>query len=373
MKVLSRKLFVQILALAVMLIFFDSTGLSLAASDATGGSNGTANQVATPLNPSKVYFPDFGQTVPEPLLHYWRANGQYNRFGGPMSRAFVDSSGNTVQYFQKLALAYYPALQGTGWELRPYNLGQLYLQAQSPAVLNAAPFARVAAAPNTNTRKYFPESGHFVSNGFYGLYNSTGQLYMWGYPLSEEYSLTLSNGQTFTAQLFERGRMLWSAATGVMVDPNFGTEMSAFNKADISVDLNDAKAPVYNTNLWEHWVDVNLSTQSAIFYEGDIPVRTTLVTTGKPGHETPVGTFHILRRVYNEHMKGGTIGSEDYYDLYNVLYTQYFTWEGHALHYAWWRSVFGVTGSHGCVNLDYSTSEFAWNFLSLGSRVTIHY
>jgi hypothetical protein len=72
-------------------------------------------------------------------------------------------------------------------------------------------------------------------------------------------------------------------------------------------------------------------------------------------------------------MTNGSIGAEDYYDLYNVLYTQYFTYEGHALHYAWWRSVFGVTGSHGCVNEDYDTALFAWNWLTIGSRVHIYY
>jgi lipoprotein-anchoring transpeptidase ErfK/SrfK len=118
---------------------------------------------------------------------------------------------------------------------------------------------------------------------------------------------------------------------------------------------------------------VNLRTFKAVYYEGDIPVRTTTIISGKPGHETPVGTFKILWRVENEHMRGGSIGSEDYYDLYNVLYTQYFTYEGHALHYAWWRDTFGYQASHGCVNMNLEDSFFAWNFLNVGNRVNIHF
>ena len=158
-----------------------------------------------------------------------------------------------------------------------------------------------------------------------------------------------------------------------MVDPGFSTEMASVNNVDVSVEINTAKTPNYSSYLWEHWVDVNLSGQYETFFEGDVPVLSSYVTTGKTGHETPTGTFRILRLVANERMKGGSIGSEDYYDLDNVLYTMYFTWEGHALHYAWWRSVFGVTGSHGCVNEDYNTALFAWNYLTLGSRVQIHY
>jgi lipoprotein-anchoring transpeptidase ErfK/SrfK len=131
--------------------------------------------------------------------------------------------------------------------------------------------------------------------------------------------------------------------------------------------------PQHNPGTLEHWVDVNLTTQTSRFMEGNKVIRTSLITSGKRGHETPTGTFYINRRVYNETMVGGTPGAEDYYYLKDVLYTQYFTNQGHALHYAWWRTQFGVPGSHGCINEDLATAKFAWDFLTIGSRVTIHY
>jgi hypothetical protein len=376
-KTIRQKFYLYLLALVIFFIGFDGSGLSTALAQSPQSSpSAAALPQPAPKNiagPAKVYFSNFGQSIANPLLRFWRMNGRYDRFGGPMSRAFVDSEGHTVQYFQKVALAYYPELANTSWETRPYALGRLLLQSQTPEVRNAAPFARINPLQNTKTLRYFPESGHSVANGFLNLYNTTGELFMWGYPLSEEYSITGSDGKTWITQLFELGRMRWSPETGAMIDPSFGTEMAARNKVDVSVEIKDAQTPNYSTNLWEHWVDINLTQQYETFYEGDVPVLSSYVTTGKPGHETPTGTFHILRLVANERMKGGSIGSEDYYDLDNVLYTMYFTWEGHALHYAWWRSVFGVTGSHGCVNEDYNTSLFAWNFLTLGSRVQIHY
>jgi hypothetical protein len=375
------------LALAVVLMAFQATSLDVVLAAQTNpaatGSSSNTTKIELPsgsANPNKVYFSDFGQFVANPLLRFWRINGRFNAFGGPMSRVMMDNDGHTIQYFQKMALAYYPELANTAWETRPYSIGSLFLNGQSEAVRNAAPFARVAAVPNTNTRRYFAETGHILSAGFLELYNRTGALFMWGFPLSEEYALTLSDGKPYNVQLFERGRMVWSAETGQQIDPNFGTEMAAFSKANTNVELNpdpapgQTKIPNYSSWAWEHWVDINLSLPSTeTFYEGDVPVRTNLVTTGKAGHETPTGTFYIISRIPNEHMKGGEIGSEDFYDLYNVLYTMYFTNAGHALHYAWWRSSFGYPGSHGCVNEDLESSEFAWNWMTLNGRVSIHY
>src|SRR5699024_10661894 len=86
------------------------------------------------------------------------------------------------------------------------------------------------------------------------------------------------------------------------------------------------------------WIDVHLTQQLMVAYEGRKAVRTTPVTTGMPGWETPEGWFAINNRVENETMTSGAIGAEYFFKLEDVLYTQYFTDAGHALHYAWWRT-----------------------------------
>ncbi len=122
------------------------------------------------------------------------------------------------------------------------------------------------------------------------------------------------------------------------------------------------------------WIDVNLSTQTATAYIGDEPVYTAGVTTGKPGLETPTGTFAIFSRVYNETMVSTTPGDEYY--LENVYFTQYFAAGGYALHYNYWQpaSVFGnVPTSHGCVGMGYGDAAFFWDFADYGTPVVIHY
>ncbi len=125
----------------------------------------------------------------------------------------------------------------------------------------------------------------------------------------------------------------------------------------------------------ERWVDVDLSDMSATAMVGDTPWHTALVTTGMPGWETPTGEFRILYRVYDETMTSASIGADEYYVLEHVLFTQYFTTQGHALHFNYWRPIsdFGqVRASHGCVGMPYADAEFFWNFAELGTRVVIH-
>ncbi|HLB23458.1 MAG TPA: L,D-transpeptidase [Dehalococcoidia bacterium] len=127
--------------------------------------------------------------------------------------------------------------------------------------------------------------------------------------------------------------------------------------------------------LGERWVDVDLSRQTATAMIGERALYTALVTTGKDGWDTPAGTFYIQTRVENETMTSAAIGAEEYYVLEDVLYTQYFTNAGHALHLNWWRDpwVFGTTrSSHGCVGMRYNDALFFWNFAHTGTRVVIH-
>lgn len=124
----------------------------------------------------------------------------------------------------------------------------------------------------------------------------------------------------------------------------------------------------------ERWVLIDLASQTATAMIGDQALYTALVTSGKDGWETPRGTFYVGYRVANETMTSASIGAEEYYVLKDVLYTQYFTNAGHALHLNYWQpdSVFGNTpSSHGCIGMRMADAKFFWDFLKGPSRVTI--
>ena len=124
----------------------------------------------------------------------------------------------------------------------------------------------------------------------------------------------------------------------------------------------------------ERWIDIDLSELTLTAMVGDTPFYTAPITSGKAGYETPTGEFTIFYRVADETMTSGP-GVEDYYYVEHVLFTQYFTQRGHAIHYNYWQpdSVFGnERTSHGCLGMRYADAEVLWNFASNGTRVVIH-
>ena len=108
-------------------------------------------------------------------------------------------------------------------------------------------------------------------------------------------------------------------------------------------------------NDGEKWLDINVTRQTLVAYEGTKPVYATLVSTGEAGLEDPSTTKATKRGIFRIHTKYLTatmdsrvVGEE--FELRDVPYVQYFT-EGYALHAAYWHDVFGQPKSHGCINL----------------------
>ncbi len=126
------------------------------------------------------------------------------------------------------------------------------------------------------------------------------------------------------------------------------------------------------------WIDVDLTEPAMLAaYEDGKLVYDTLTIKGTAVDPTPTGVHRIQRRVANETMDSATIGiprnSPRGYYLRNVLYTQYFTSGGASIHYNYWSSVWGYSGSHGCLGLSYDDSLWFWNWANVGTLLNIHY
>jgi len=111
---------------------------------------------------------------------------------------------------------------------------------------------------------------------------------------------------------------------------------------------------------------VDLSEQMLYAYEGDTMVRSTLVSTGLPQWPTVTGTYYIYLKYRSQRMRGPG------YDLPNVPYVMYF-YKGYGLHGTYWHNNFGSPMSHGCVNMPTSEAEWAFNWASIGTPVTVQY
>jgi hypothetical protein len=125
---------------------------------------------------------------------------------------------------------------------------------------------------------------------------------------------------------------------------------------DIDAAVTRPGPPPKNLASGEKWIDVNLSTQSLVAYEGDKAVYATIVSTGRHNdedkskdHRTVQGEFRIREKHIAATMEDDG-ASEGPYSIQDVPWIMYF--EGsYALHGAFWHSMFGRERSHGCVNM----------------------
>ncbi len=114
----------------------------------------------------------------------------------------------------------------------------------------------------------------------------------------------------------------------------------------------------------ERWIDVDLSSQTLVAYQGARPVFATLVSTGtrKRGlnFSTPKGVNRIWVKLFISNMSGMNDATSRY-SVDGVPFVQFFD-AGVGLHGAYAHDLFGRTMSHGCVNLAPSDAErlFYW-------------
>ena len=125
-------------------------------------------------------------------------------------------------------------------------------------------------------------------------------------------------------------------------------------------------------------IEIDRGAQIAYAIEDGQIVYSAPVTVGSGAFPTPLGEYSIIRRVANETMDSSTLGipvdSPDGYYLEDVLYTQYFTDDGVAIHYNYWSDpeAFGTSPeSRGCIGMQLEDAEFFWDFGSIGTPVTV--
>lgn len=111
----------------------------------------------------------------------------------------------------------------------------------------------------------------------------------------------------------------------------------------------------------EKWIDVDLSAQQVVAYEGVLPVRAFLVSTGLPRTPTVTGAFRIYGKTPRQDMEGGSRAAGNYYFLRNVPWVQYF-YADYSFHGAYWHNNFGYPMSHGCINMAIEDAKWLYEW-----------
>jgi len=115
----------------------------------------------------------------------------------------------------------------------------------------------------------------------------------------------------------------------------------------------------------QRWIEIDLSGQRLIAWEGGEAVYAVIVSTGKRSTPTRVGTFEVQTKHRVARMRGAD------YDVPDVPYTMYYS-GNYAIHGAYWHHRFGTPVSHGCVNVAVNHAKWLFNWASVGTPVVVH-
>ncbi|MGB3534318.1 MAG: L,D-transpeptidase [Microcoleaceae cyanobacterium] len=115
----------------------------------------------------------------------------------------------------------------------------------------------------------------------------------------------------------------------------------------------------------ERWIEIDLSRQRLIAWEGNKVVYAVVVSTGKASTPTRLGTFAVQTKHEVARMRGYD------YDVPDVPYTMYYD-GGMAIHGAYWHNRFGTPVSHGCTNVAVNHAKWLFEWASVGTPVVVH-
>jgi len=167
-----------------------------------------------------------------------------------------------------------------------------------------------------------------------------------------------------------RSRTFWAGIIFVLV-ALFSSSMptAAVAKSSparqASVQRHKVTRTVSRTPAKRRWIEVNLSKQRLIAWEGNKRVYSSLISSGKRTTPTRTGTFNIQSKHRVTRMQGRD------YNVPDVPYAMYYS-GGYALHGAYWNNNFGTRASHGCVNLPVQSARQLFKWASVGTKVVVH-
>ncbi len=367
------------------------------------------------------FFGETGHTVSEPIASFWNEHGQVQLIGLPLSEPF-SSNGRTAQVFESAVLDYGTdrtvTFRPVNTDIAAYEFSgdEAFLPVPptlgTTTLVTAGQGLRLRSGPSEDAEgiAVLPQNAEFIAAP--GDHTTWVPGYVDGFSgwVAAEFlasSATTANVDRPTAEWrLDVWQGLTVGESNVRSEPTTasatirtlaaGEDLAvvqwvrgeAVVENQITWALLEDGGYVYARNIVRHapveppplpadaptegrWIDVHLTQQLMVAYEGRSAVRTVVTTTGMPGWETPPGWYAINWRVANETMESGSIGAESFYVLKDVLFTQYFTNRGHALHYAWWKTAetIGRPGSHGCLNLLMDDAQFFWDWAGVGTPV----
>ncbi len=142
------------------------------------------------------------------------------------------------------------------------------------------------------------------------------------------------------------------------------------------------RAAVHGNPDWGGtYLEVDITAQHMWYFrDGQIAFECDVITgLPNPARKTPDGVYRVLEKCTDYTMTGNidpATGEPEY--VSHVDYWMRVTWGGVGFHDATWQPGFGgelykTYGSHGCINMSYSSIQTLYPMVEVGTPIVIHY
>jgi lipoprotein-anchoring transpeptidase ErfK/SrfK len=172
--------------------------------------------------------------------------------------------------------------------------------------------------------------------------------------------LSLLIGQSTLAQTSEAA--IDDSSSDPSLNAAAANPLSADNSEWVEASVSDLKQSS------QQWIQIDLSDQRLTAWEGNTPVFSIMVSTGRASDATPTGVYAIETKYRMARMQGESQGKQ--YDIPDVPYTMYFS-GSYAIHGAYWHSSFGDPVSSGCINVPVEGAAWLFDWANAGTPVVV--
>lgn len=211
---------------------------------------------------------------------------------------------------------------------------------------------------------------------------STGQLMEVSVPFSQSYRIQQNGGwEEFYRLYYSSTHFVFGSVEGLNGELFYKVNNALLNLSYYvqAVHLRPVEplelSPIHpDVDAREKRIEISIDFQSLRAFERDELVRDMYVSTGKPTvlnqpdllpTDTPKGDHIIRAKRPSVHMGDGTLRSDaEAYELPGVPWVSYFSLEGYAIHGTYWHNNFGVTMSHGCINMRSEDAKWIYRWCS---------
>lgn len=191
-------------------------------------------------------------------------------------------------------------------------------------------------------------------------------------PAKDKITLTATDGSVSVIDGGQQGMSVdqISLNNGLSQLPSAINNRQAYTMP-ITVSVQEPGERDLGTSTGGKFVLVDVADYRAYAVDNTTVDRTMVVSTGRPGMETPKGHFTIMRKTKLVTMSGCNV-KVGCWVVPNVPNAEFFTKDGDALHGTYWYVNWGHQNlSHGCVNLQLADAAWLYDWTQVGTDVIV--